>query len=185
MSSGKARIIIDESVFTRIADGSNEALQELYELTYKPVFALLLSLTQNYQDAEDLLQETYIKIKQGAHLYKPRGNPMAWMMKIAKNLFLSVKRSSDNAIPVGPDELSDEMSNEIPYDNISDVEDRMLMEQAFTVLDTDERLVITLHVINGFKFREISGILDKPLGTVLSMYNRGLKKLRKSLEVSK
>ena len=45
-------------------DADSEALKSLYELSYKPIFALLLSLTHNYQDAEDYLQETFIKIHQ-------------------------------------------------------------------------------------------------------------------------
>ncbi len=179
MSSGKAKVVIDEAIFKRIADGSSEALQELYELSYKPIFALLLSLTQNYQDSEDLLQETYIKIRQGAHLYKSQGNPMAWMMKIAKNLYLSKMRTQPKETAIDYDEVS----NDIPYDMIQDVDNRILLEKLFKILETDERLIIILHIIDGFKFREISVFMEKPLGTVLSMYNRGLKKLRKSLEV--
>lgn len=178
MDDRKARVVIDEALFPRIADGDSKALDDLYELSYRPIFALLLSCTQNYQDAEDLLQETFIKIYQGARLYDPRGNPMAWMMKIARNLYLSSYRQKSGKIL----EDFEELSNRIPFDNISHTEDRLLIETMFQVLKEEERIIIVLHVIQGFKFREITDILNKPLGSVLSSYHRGLKKLKKAAE---
>lgn len=176
MDRKKARVIIDEELIAKIAQGDNEALTGLYELSYKPVFALLLSCTHNYHDAEDLLQETYIKICQGAYLYKPGGNPMAWIMKIAKNLYISKIRREKGIIRVDYEEA--EM---IPFENITTLEDRLLLETSFRVLNSDERNVVILHVMQDLKFREISSILDKPLGSVLSLYHRALKKLKKGL----
>lgn len=173
----RGKVIIDEAVFSKIADGDNEALTGLYELTYKPVFALLLSCTQNYHDAEDLLQETYIKICQGARLYKPGGNPMAWIMTIAKNLYISKYRKDSRIIT---DSFQEEVE-QIPYEYISETEDRLLIEKLIRTLKEEERNTIILHVMQGFTFREISEILDKPSGTVLSLYHRGIKKLRKAL----
>lgn len=175
MTSRRNHIIIDEAVFPRIAQGDNEALTSLYEASYRPVFALLLCCTHNYHDAEDLLQETYIKICQGAHLYKPGGNPMAWIMKIARNLYISgYRRESKMHIS----SLEDEKP-EIPYEYISRSEDRMLIQKLFEKLKKDEREVILLHLLEDFTFQEISEILDKPLGSVLSRYYRGIKKMKK------
>jgi len=178
MDHRKARVVIDEALFQRIADGDSKALNDLYELSYKPIFALLLSYTQNYQDAEDLLQETFIKIYQGARLYNPRGNPMAWMMKIARNLFLSSRYHKSGQKITNYEELS----NQIPFDVILQAEERLLIETMFRMLKVEERTVIVLHIIQGFKFREISEILDRPLGSVLSSYHRGLRKLKKAAE---
>ena len=179
MGEEKARVYIDEAVFEKIARGDSEAMRGLYELSYKPIFALLLSLTHNYHDAEDLLQETYIKIQQGAHLYRPKGRPMAWMMKIAHNLYISSKRSEAcrREVSIG------ELSLDIPFEKIRDTEDRLLLKSLFAKLGEEERTIIVLHLVNGMKFREVAEILNRPLGTVLSVYNRGLKKLKKDAEV--
>ena len=177
IKEGNARVVIDEAIFPKIAAGDNEAMRGLYEISYRPVFALLLSFTQNYHDAEDLLQETYINIRRGADLYQPRGNPMAWIMKIARNVFLSYRRSGKLRQYVE----FEEVENRIPLEKINEVEDRILIAQMMKVLNEDERSILILHVVDGMKFREIGDILDKPTGTVLSMYHRGLKKLRKSL----
>ena len=177
MGEETAKVIIDEAVFSKIAKGDSEALRGLYELTYRPIFALLLSLTHNYQDAEDYLQETYIKIRQGAHLYTPRGNPMAWMMKIAHNLYVSGCRSNARQSGISLDDIS----ADIPFEQIEGVEERLLLENMFEKLGDEERTVILLHLVYEMKFREISDILSKPLGTVLSLYHRGLKRLKSSV----
>ena len=179
MGKEKARVFIDEAVFAEIAKGDSEAMRSLYEHSYRPIFALLLSLTHNYHDAEDLLQETYIKIRQGAHLYRPGGSPMAWMMKIARNLYISANRSKKNRTLASIEEIS----CDIPFENIKDTDDRLYLKKLFDTLGEEERTIIILHLVSGMKFREISSILDRPLGTVLSVYNRGLKKMKKSAEV--
>jgi RNA polymerase sigma-70 factor (ECF subfamily) len=68
---------------------------------------------------------------------------------------------------------------EIPYEYISSLEDRILIEKLFKELKKGESEIILLHLLKGFTFKEISEIMDKPLGSVLSQYYRGMKKLKK------
>ena len=83
-------VLIPPDLLPKIAKGDKAAFEQLYQLTYKPVFSFLLSLTMNQDDAKDLLQETFLRVYGSAHLYR-QGNPMAWIMKIGKNLFLMEK----------------------------------------------------------------------------------------------
>lgn len=85
----KRKVYIDGKLFERIRLGDQDAFRELYEISYKPLYAFLLSYTLNREDAQDLLQDTFVQILKNCHLYREQGNPMAWMMKIAKNLFLT------------------------------------------------------------------------------------------------
>ena len=64
---------IDEGLFAKIADGDNEAFAQLYYASYKQLYGFLLSLTRNKEDAEDMLQNTYIKVRNGSHLYTKQG----------------------------------------------------------------------------------------------------------------
>ena len=64
----------------------------------------------------------------------------------------------------------------------ADAEDRLVLEEAFRVLGDTERQVILLHAVTGLKHREIASLLDLPLGTVLTGYHRGIRKLRRELE---
>jgi len=100
------------------------------------------------------------------------------MMKIARNLYLSKIRSEKNRTALSLDELE----QDIPYEQISQMENRMAVERLFRVLDEEERVIIVLHLVEDTKFRDIARIMDKPLGTVLSKYNRGLKKMNKADE---
>lgn len=68
-----------------------------------------------------------------------------------------------------------------PADGSEDVLDRMVLETAMSILDAEERQIVVLHAMAGFRHREIAEILDLPTGTVLSKYNRAMKKMRKEI----
>ena len=171
-------IFIDETLFYKIDAGDRGAFCELYEKTSNAVFSYALSLLRNRDDAEDAMQETYLKIRSAAHLYCPCGKPMAWIFTIARNICLMKFRQKKHysAVPL------EEITEKIDCSQIKDREDRIVLETAFQILSHEECQVIVLHAVSGFKHREISGILQLPLSTVLSRYNRGMKKLRRQLE---
>ena len=80
--------IIDEDLLHRIAQGDMEALRCLYDIAGYAVFGFALSMLKNKQDAEDILQDTFLKIRSAAHLYQPRGTPMAWILTMTRNFCL-------------------------------------------------------------------------------------------------
>lgn len=170
--------IIDETLFCKIGEGDKDAFFRLYEQTSNAVFAYALSLLRNQEDAEDVMQETYMKIRSAAHLYRPMGKPMAWILTIARNLCLMKFKQQKHysAVPV------EEIKEDLDCSQIKDREDRIVLETAFQVLSQEECQIIILHAVSGLKHREISEALHLPLSTVLSKYNRGLKKLREQLE---
>jgi RNA polymerase sigma-70 factor (ECF subfamily) len=69
----------------------------------------------------------------------------------------------------------------IGFSVIQNVEDRIVLEGAFQVLNDEERSIVLLHAVSGMKHKEIASILNKPLSTVLSKYNRAIKKLNQEL----
>ncbi|MCR5836829.1 MAG: RNA polymerase sigma factor [Lachnospiraceae bacterium] len=178
MGTKEKKTQIDESLFRRIADGDNAAFSDLYYATYKQLYAFLLSLTKNKEDAEDLLQNTYIRIRNAAHLYKKNGTPMAWMCTIAKNQYLDFVRKYGKYQGVD----FELVENTIPFSMVTNVENRMIIEQAFKYISDEERTIVVMHLVNGMKHREISDILGLPLSTVLSKYNRSLKKMKAIIE---
>ncbi len=173
---GNTKVKIPEELMTRIASGDEKAFEQLYYLTYKPLFSYLLSLTKNPEDAADLSQETYIKVRGACHLYRDK-NPMAWIMKIAKNQFISMKRKSKAAC-LSFEEYPNDISE--TNDSIKNVEDRMFLSSLLKTLASDELEIVTMHIITGLKHSEIAELLGQPLGTVLSKYHRAIKKLRKA-----
>lgn len=169
---------IDEEIFSKIANGDDEAFTELYYATYRQIYGFLLSLTKNKEDAEDLLQNTYIRIRNGARLYKKPGTPMAWMCTIAKNQYLDYVRKYGKYQGIDYELVE----NQMPYSIISDTDNRLVLQAAFEHLSEDERTIVIMHLVNGLKHREIAQIVNIPLSTVLSKYNRSLKKMRVYLE---
>lgn len=174
----KETVMIEESLFSRIGAGEKDAFCKLYEQTSNIVFSYALALLRNREDAEDAMQETFLKIRAAAHLYVPMGKPMAWIFTIARNICLEKcgqkKRFSGEPL--------DEAKEEIDFSGIKDREDRIVLETAFRVLSEEECRIILLHAVSGLRHREIGALLRLPVSTVLSKYNRGLKKLRKELE---
>lgn len=169
---------IDESLFERIGDEDSKALEELYIKTERTMYAYVLSLVKNHEQALDIVQETYLKIRTSAHLYKSMGKPLAWMFTIAKNLYFSrlrvEKRYSNYEY--------EEIENSLDFSYVTNKVDKIVLESAMKILSTEEREIVMLYVVSGMKHREIAKNLDLPLPTSLSKYYRAIKKLKKYLK---
>lgn len=170
--------IIDESIFDRIAKDDTQAFKELYKSTERVLYAFVLSILKNHDDTLDVVQDTYLKVKATAHLYKHSGKPMAWLFTIAKNTAISNirKQKRKDRIPI------DDINNNSSFSYVSDTTDRMILQTALNHLNQQERTIILLHAVSGVTYREIAKSLDLPLSTVLSKYHRGLKKLEKKIK---
>ncbi|MGN0360939.1 MAG: RNA polymerase sigma factor [Hominisplanchenecus sp.] len=174
----KKSILIDEALFPGIGEGDKEAFCTLYRQTSSEVYFYALSLLHNRHDAEDAMQETFLKIRSAAHLYTPMGKPMAWILTIARNVCMMKYRQQKHHAEISMDEVR----QEIDFSQIEDREDRIILETALKVLSPEECQIIIMHAVSGLRHREMSELLQLPLSTVLSKYHRGLKKLRKELE---
>ncbi len=166
----------DESLLHKIGKGDQEAFALLYQQTERALYSYVLSLTKNHHDSLDIMQDTYMKIRASAHLYKPMGKPMAWIFTIARNLtmthFREAKRYSDD---------DHDMEDDLSFSYVTDVTDRLVLQTAMETLSEEERQIVLLFAVNGYKHREIAESLDIPLSTVLSKYRRALAKLKKAL----
>lgn len=169
---------IDERWFLKIASGDKAAFGLLYERAGSSVYAYALSMLRNREEAEDVKHDTFLKIHSAAHLYQFQGKPLAWILTITRNICLMRLRQKKHT-PFSYGEMDEKKAG---FEEISDVEDRMILKKAFEVLAEDELQIIMLHAVSGVKHREISEVMGVPLPTVLSKYRRGLKKLRREVE---
>lgn len=163
-----------EQMLAQIALGSQTAFESLYRATDSAIYGYALSLTKNHHEAQDVMMDTYLKIRCAAHLYVPQGKPMAWILTITKNLAFTRLRAAGRQIPT--EEIEQPAP---PFDH--DTEEAIALEQAMQVLEEQERQILVLHAVTGLKHREIAEITGLPLSTVLSKYARSLKKVRKVL----
>ncbi len=159
-----------------ISFGDKDALANLYKLTKTSVYGFALSILKNLHEAEDVLQEVYIKIYENASFYQANGKPLAWILTITKNLALMKLRKNRNHMNV--DELSEFLAD---HKNINETENQILISTVFEHISDEERNILILHSMSGFKHREIAKMLEIPLATVLSKYNRAIKKIKKRM----
>ena len=169
-----------KGLFKRIGNNDMDALEDLYHLTERTLYAYILSIVKNHDETLDLMQETYLKIMSSAHLYKPMGKPLAWMFTIAKNLYLSKIRKDKRIINLETKEIED--STKFSY--VTDNEDRIVLQTALDVLSEEERQIVILYAVSGLKHKEIAENIGLKLSTTLSKYHRALKKIREHLEGS-
>lgn len=170
----------DEKLLLRVGKGDAEAFGRLYQNTDKTIYSFILSITRNPQDAEELMQETYLKVWTGAGSYQAQGKPLAWMFTIARNLCYMKFRDQKREADVGLSDLSEqEIGDYCPQ--IEDAADKIVLNTALGILKEEERQIVLLHTTAGLKHREIAADLELPLATVLSKYNRAMKKMQKYL----
>ncbi len=164
-----------EQIAAELSRGSNAAFEELYRGTSRGIFAFLYAMVRNRWDAEDLTQETYLKIKTSIGQYRPGSNFRAWMFQIAKNLALNHLKAASRVAPlIG--EVADE---ETPADTC---ETNLFFEDLRRVLTEDEYKIVMLHDVSGFRHREIAALTEMPAGTVMWLYSRAVKKIKKFMK---
>lgn len=171
------RILLEQYIL-QMAEGEKSAIEPFYEKTHAAIYGFILSILKNREDAEEILQDTYIRIYQMSDRYVKRGNPMPWIFTIARNLALMKIRSRKRE-----GELTEEQWENIAFEGpgITD-EEKMLLGEAMSKLSDRERQVVLLHAVAGLHHREIADILEVSLSYVLSKYHRSILKLRAMLK---
>ncbi|MDE6362306.1 MAG: RNA polymerase sigma factor [Clostridia bacterium] len=165
-----------DELLERIKSGDEDAFGELYSQTSRQVFAYLLTIVDEYHTAEDLTQDTYIKIRKGIGNYRS-GNAFAWIMQIAKNTALSDKRKNSRVTPTDFESgYAKERSYTPDFDGIP------ILEIIRTRFDDVDRRILFMRLSAGYKHKEISDELKIPLGTVLWRYNKAIKNLQKIIK---
>ncbi len=170
-----------EKYLEKIANQDKDALADLYNLVKASVYGFAFSIVKNTEDASDVLQDCFIQIYANAYRYKSEGKPMAWILTITRNLCLMKIKKQSRTSDVSIDDMLNVASNE---SDISTV-DKLVIRQCLQGLKDEERQIVILHAITGLKHKEIAEILGLPLSTVLSKYNRAIKKLAKKLKEDK
>ena len=155
------------------------------------LYPAALRLTRNSADAEDLVQEVYLRAYRGFGGFQEGTNLRAWMYRILTNTFINTYRKKQREpIVVQDEEIEDwylynrlgesgvEASAESEVlDQIPDEE----VQRALEALPEGFRLAVLLADVEGFSYKEIAEILDVPIGTVMSRLHRGRRALQKAL----
>jgi RNA polymerase sigma-70 factor (ECF subfamily) len=171
-------------------------LQERFERDVLPLLPSLygaaLRLTRNPADAEDLVQDTYLRAYRGFAGFQEGTNLKAWLYRILTNGFINTyrKKQREPQIVDGPDDIDEwylydrlggrsveESAEEEVLDRIPDAEVKAALES----LPENFRIPVLLADVEGFSYKEIAEIMGTPIGTVMSRLHRGRKALEKAL----
>ena len=139
-------------------------------------FYNILSYTKNYELSEDLLQETYVKFLINIKNIDDKVNVFGYLMVMSKNITLDYSKKNNRIETLNEEDISFEDNK---------IHETMLVSKIKEILNDIEFKILILHILRELTFNEIKDIVKKPLGTVLWIYNKSLKKVRKELNYEK
>jgi len=184
----------DQEVVAFAKQGSELAFRELVRRYERPVFSLIFRMVRNRELAEDLSQETFIKVLNAVHSYRPEFKFSSWVFKIANNAAIDHlrKRELDTlSLEGSPHAETPEMIEATALQlgdrgetQLEEVENRELgrsIEAAIDRLRPEYRSCILLRHVEGRTYEEIADILGLPLGTVKTYIHRARNELRIAL----
>ncbi len=171
------------------ADFERDAMQYTRQL-----YSAAMRMTRNPSDAEDLVQETFLKAYRAYHTFQEGTNLKAWLYRILTNTFINKYRKESrrpSEVDLGSVEdlyLYRRLGSEESAEAARTTEDRVLeglvesdIKKAVEDLPENFRIPVLLADLEGFSYKEIAEILDIPIGTVMSRLHRGRKAMQKSL----
>jgi RNA polymerase sigma-70 factor (ECF subfamily) len=170
----------------RSSRGDDAAFASLYDLTSARVYGLARRVVRDPAQAEEVAQEAYLEIwRQSTRYDEARGNPLAWMLTIVHRRAVDRVRSAESARE--RDTRYATVGDGPEYDVVEETVTATLeiarVRKALTSLTVVQREAITLAYYGGYTHREVSELLDVPLGTVKTRMRDGLIRLRDTLGV--
>ncbi len=179
--------VSDRSLIERMQSGDMAAFDELFERHRRPIYAYVRGMLMDSALAEDVTQETFLVLVRRVQSVDPARGVSPWLFRVARNRAIDLLRKRRHEVPGGgPEEAArppaDEESQQMsPAERLLESERHIALRQGLQMLDAASRDILTMHYFGGLTFREISDVLRRPLGTVLWMSRRGLKRLAQAM----
>jgi RNA polymerase sigma-70 factor (ECF subfamily) len=175
-----------ESAAERTKRFERDALQYMNQL-----YAAAMRYTKNPEDAQDLVQDTYIKAYNSFHQFEPGTNLKAWLYRVLTTTFINNYRKDQRRPQTSDSELEDwqiaeasshtsdqgKSTEDVVLENLPDSD----IKNALAEIPEEFRMAVYLADVEGFSYKEIAEIVGVPAGTVMSRLHRGRKQLREKL----
>jgi RNA polymerase sigma-70 factor (ECF subfamily) len=185
----------DADVVALAQRGREDAFRELVRRYERPVFSLIFRMVRDSATAEDLAQDTFIKVLNHVDRYRPEFKLSSWLFKIANNVAIDHLRRrqldtismsgsphAESAAEIESTSFDVASTAESALDKIESKELGSAIEKAIAKLRPEYRSCILLRHVEGRSYEEIAATLDLPLGTVKTYIHRARHELREALE---
>lgn len=161
-----------EKALIHISEGENEALAVIHRHMHRQIYAVAYAVLRDFSLADDVVQETYVKILEKSFTYRKGTNARAWVLSIARNIAIDLFRR--RKFECHGDEAHDVVER---FDEGS-VLASMEVKKALDTLDDTERQIITMKIYASLKHREIAALLGITEEACKKKYQRAVAKLR-------
>ena len=155
----------------RIAQGDMSGLAVIYELLGRQIYNVALAVMNDSAEAEDVMQETFLKIAHHSDSFREGGSSRAWIMAIARNTAIDTLRKKSAVLPT-EDKIMETAAASGDFTEVFAVND--LLKQ----LNETDRDIVILKVVDGFRFKEISEITGLSVANAQKRYRRALQTLK-------
>jgi RNA polymerase sigma-70 factor (ECF subfamily) len=183
----------DESLMLRYREGDVRAFEVLVTRHRKPIYNFILRFVRDAAQAEDVMQETFLRLIKGADNYEKQAKFTTWMYTIARNLCVDQARRGKHRkaasldAPIGEDEgatLLDMVSDGTPGAEGKTIQRELAlrMKKAIESLPEEQREIFLLREVSDLQFNEIAQVVGVSENTVKSRMRYALEKLREALE---
>lgn len=180
----------DAELVEKIRSGELEAFDVLFDRHRRGLMVYVKGITRRAETAEEIVQDCFLIFLKKIDSVNTRKNVSGWLYRTARNKAIDVIRKSRFETVPGDEFFSRESGHAETDSGAPDkkLEEREQGERAEALLDmlpVEEKEVLVMRYYNEYKFRKISELLDRPLGTVLWQARRGLERMREVLNKKK
>ena len=180
----------DAVLVQRIAVRDTGAVAELYDRHCGLLFGVILRILRNRSDAEEVLQEVFVRVWTRADTYDARlGTPAAWLARMARNRAIDRLRAKrtrgDVDVPVAGESAREEpaaVGTVTPEQLATDTERQQTVRAALETLPAEQRELIAAAFFDGYTHSELAARFNLPLGTVKTRIRTGMLAMREHLE---
>jgi RNA polymerase sigma-70 factor (ECF subfamily) len=191
MAAGTALIVAgDEQLLASAALGEREALNELFRRYRSVAYRVAYRLLGNEADALDAVQDAFVKALTHLHGFEGRSSFKTWLLRVVSNTSLDLGRQrgrrealSFDAMGPLPREAVEPLVGDVAGRDLERVDLRRLLGEALDQLSPAHRQTFVLYAEAGLSYREVAGMLNISVGTVMSRLYYARQKLRVLLEV--
>jgi RNA polymerase sigma-70 factor (ECF subfamily) len=177
----------DNELIRQVAEGDENAFRELYSRYHLPVFNYILKLIHQPSNAEEILQDVFVGVWQGAGKFRGKASVKTWIFRITHNRTVSwLRKDKKNQLALEDiSQISIKSETPLPEEYLIAKGEHDLIHSALEQLAPIHRSVVVLTFGYGFSYKEIALIMGVPIGTVKSRMSYALRYLQAEIEKQK